>query len=86
MPKLLSIISKGWLCLLIFILSVIFLGRMHVCLLYNELRIQYLDSYFYENPNQFKLKQLFQSTQENQMIDWIIFIYQAFTLRNSVLY
>ena len=56
------------------------------CPLYNELRIQYLDSYFYENPNQFKLKQLFQSTQEKQIIDISIFIYKAFTLRNSVLY
>ena len=34
------------------------------CSLYNDLRIQYLDSYFYENPNHFKLKKLFQSTQE----------------------
>ena len=56
------------------------------CPLYNELRIHYLDSYFYENPNQFKLKQLFQSTQEKQIIDLSIFIYKAFTLRNSVLY
>ena len=56
------------------------------CPLYNELRRQYLDSYFYENPNQFKLKQLFQSTQEKQIIYLSIFIYKAFTLRNSVLY
>ena len=56
------------------------------CSLYNDIRIQYLDSYFYENPNQFKLKKLFQSTQEKQIIDLSIFIYKAFTLRNSVLY
>ena len=56
------------------------------CPLYNELRIQCLDSYFYENPNQFKLKQLFQSTQEKQIIDLSIFIYKAFTLRKSVLH
>ena len=38
------------------------------CSLHNDLRIQYLDSYFYENPNQFKLKKLFQSTQEKKLI------------------
>ena len=56
------------------------------CSLHNDLRIQYLDSYFYENPNQFKLKKLFQSTQEKTLIYLSIFIYKAFTLRNSVLY
>lgn len=56
------------------------------CPLYNELRSQYLDSYFYVHPNQFKLKQLFQSTQVKQVIDLSIFMYKAFALRNSVLY
>ena len=48
------------------------------CPLNNELRIQYLDSYFNENPNQFKLKQLFQNTYEKQIIDLSVFIYIIF--------
>ena len=34
------------------------------CPLHSELRIQYLDCYFYEHPNNFKLRQLFNSTRE----------------------
>ena len=56
------------------------------CSLYNDLRIQYIDSYFYQNPYHFKLKKLLQSTQEKQIIDLSIFIYKAFDLRNSILY
>ena len=56
------------------------------CSLHNDFRIQNLDSYFYENPNQFKLKKLLQSSQEKQIINVSIFVYKAFTLRNSVLY
>ena len=37
------------------------------CPLYVELRTQYIDKYFYENPNHFKFKTLFQSTRENQI-------------------
>ena len=37
------------------------------CPLYVELRTQYIDKYFYENPNHFKLKTLLQSTRENQI-------------------
>ena len=37
------------------------------CPLYVELRTQYIDKYFYENPNHFKLKTLFQSTRENEI-------------------
>ena len=56
------------------------------CPLYSELRIQYLDCYFYEHPNNFKLRQLFNSTREKQATDLSIFIYKAFTLRNVTLY
>ena len=56
------------------------------CSLYNDLRIQYIDSYFYVNSNHFKLKKLLQSIQEKQIIDLSIFIYKAFDLRNSILY
>ena len=56
------------------------------CPLYVELRTQYIDKYFYENPNHFKLKKLFQSTRENQIKNLSIFICKAFDLRNSILY
>lgn len=56
------------------------------CCLYNDLRIQYMDSYFYTNPNQLKLKQLFQGTHEKQVIDLAMFIQKTFTLRNSLCY
>ena len=56
------------------------------CPLYSELRTQYLDCYFYEHPNNFKLRQLFNSTREKQATDLSIFIYKAFTLRNVTLY
>ena len=55
------------------------------CPLYVELRTQYIDKYFYENPNLFKLE-VFQSTRENQMKNLSIFICKAFDLRNSILY
>ena len=48
------------------------------CPLYSELRIQYLDCYFYELPNNFKLWQLFNSTREKQATYLSIFIYKAF--------
>ena len=56
------------------------------CSLYNDLRLQYMDSYFYINPNHLKLKQLFQSTHEKQVTDIAIFIQKAFTLRNALYY
>ena len=56
------------------------------CPLNSELRIQYLDCYFYENPNNFKLRQLFNSTREKQATYLSIFIYTAFTLRNVTQY
>ena len=40
------------------------------CPLYSELRIQYLDCYFYEHPNNFKLRQLFNSSREKQATDY----------------
>ena len=49
------------------------------CPLYSELRIQHLDCYFYEDPNNFKLRQLFNSTREKQAKDLSIFIYKAFS-------
>ena len=49
------------------------------CSLYSELRIQYLDCYFYEHSNNFKLRQLFNSAREKQATDLSIFIYKAFT-------
>ena len=39
------------------------------CSVYNDLRMQYMDSYFYTNPNHIKLKQLFQSSSENRITD-----------------
>ena len=42
--------------------------------------------YFYEHPNNFKLRQLFNDTREKQATDLSIFIYKAFTLRNVTLY
>ena len=48
------------------------------CPSYIELRIQYLNCYFYEHPNIFKLRQLFNSTREKQVTDLSIFIYKAF--------
>ena len=39
------------------------------CPLYGELRIQYIDCYFYEDPNNIKLRQLFNSTREKQATD-----------------
>ena len=54
--------------------------------LYSELRILYLDYYFYEHSNNFKLRQLFNSTREKQATYLSIFIYKAFTLRNVTLY
>ena len=56
------------------------------CPLYSELRIQYLDCYFYEHLNNFKLRQLFNSTREKQATDLSNIIYKAFTLRNVTLY
>ena len=55
------------------------------CPLYSELQIQYLEC-FYEHPNNFKLRQLFNSTREKQVTDLSIFIYKAFTSRNVTLY
>ena len=56
------------------------------CSLDNDLRKQYIDSYFYTNPNHLKLKQMFNinSTNEEQVIDIAIFIQEAFTLRNAL--
>ena len=56
------------------------------CPLYSELQIRYLDCYFYEHPNNFKLRQLLNSTRERQATDLSIFIYKAFDLRNVTLY
>ena len=56
------------------------------CPLHLELRTQYIDKYFYENPNHFKLKTLFQSMRENQIKKLSIYICKAFDLRNSILY
>ena len=54
--------------------------------LYSELQIKYLDCYFYEHLNNFKLQQLFNSIREKQATDLLIFISKSFTLRNVILY
>ena len=56
------------------------------CSLYNDLRKQYIDIYFYTNPNHLKLKQMFNTTNEKQIIDIAIFVQKAFTLRNTLCY
>ena len=56
------------------------------CCLYNDLRIQYMDSHFYTNPNQLKLKQLIHSAHEKQVTDLTMFIQKTFTLRNTLCY
>ena len=56
------------------------------CPLNSELRIQYIDCYFYEHLNNFKLQQLLNSIRKRQATDQSTFIYKAFTLRNVTLY
>ena len=43
----------------------------------NDLRIQYMESYFYTNPSHFKLKHLFQIISEKQLTDLAIYIYKV---------
>ena len=56
------------------------------CCLFNDLRIQYMQSYFYSNPSHFKLKHLFQVTSEKQLTDLAIYIYKVFTLKYALYY
>lgn len=56
------------------------------CPIYTDLRHQYLNNYFTINPNVYKMKQLFQSTNKKQVNDLAIFAYKAFALRNTLLY
>ena len=53
------------------------------CIIYNDLRKQYIDRFYWQRPNLFKLKLLFDSINENTIKNQCIFIFKAFKIKQN---
>ena len=56
------------------------------CLLYTELRQQYLHRYYIVSPSMYKLTQLFDTNVKKFVRTLSIYIYRAFQLRQNTIY
>ena len=56
-----------------------------LCPIYKDLRIAYIQKYFYRRPNVMKFLELLNSTRPKILINLAIFILKAFKLRQNIL-
>jgi hypothetical protein len=56
------------------------------CCLYNDLRKKYITSYYWNGPNKFKFLELIKSDNKTVIRDLGIYVYNAFAIRNYVMY
>ena len=56
------------------------------CILYQDLRKQYISPYFWKRPSMFKFVNLINTTNKKCMRKLSVFIYQTFKQRTEILY